>query len=110
MATRLTAYRTVAPASIELRGAPRRLVLLKSATVQRRGGRATSAQLHDVSVYGCRLICRARHDEGTNLWLSFEGEVAVPATVVWNDGEQIGCRFAEPISRELMRELTRLPS
>lgn len=106
MATRLSHYRAAPPASFEQRAEPRHRVLLTRATVANRRSRPIEAMLHDVSTYGCRLICRTRHAEGERIWLRFTSEPPVAATLVWNDGEQIGCRFDAPIARNLMRSLT----
>jgi hypothetical protein len=106
MATRCSQYRTVAPALVEHRAVERHRVHFTSTEVQERGGRASSAMLYDLSVYGCRLACRTRHLEGTRLWLRFRDREPVAAAVVWNDGQHIGCRFDAPIERKLVRELT----
>ncbi len=105
MATRVSQYRTVTPALVEQRAAPRHRVWLASAIVHQRGGRSVEAMLHDLSVYGCRLACRSRHAEGARLWLRIREE-AIPIIVIWNDGEQLGCRFETPIERSLVRALT----
>jgi hypothetical protein len=96
----------VTAALVEQRAAVRHRILLTSATVQKRGGRATEAMLHDLSVYGCRLACRTSHGEGAQLWLRFAEQPPIPAAVIWNDGEYVGCRFDAPIERSLMRSLT----
>ena len=106
MATRYTQYRAVDPALVEHRAAERHRVRLMSATVRERGGRASQALLHDLSIYGCRLACRTRHEQGTRLWLGLRNDESVPATVVWNDGDFLGCRFDAPIARTLVRALT----
>lgn len=103
---RLSQYRAVTAALVEQRAAERHRILLTSATMQKRGGRATEAMLHDLSVYGCRLACRTPHREGSQLWLSFAEQPPIAAAVVWNDGEYVGCRFDAPIERSLMRSLT----
>lgn len=106
MATRLSQYRTVGPALVEQRAAERHRVTVASATVQKRGGRATEAMLHDLSVYGCRLACRTRNVAGAQIWLRLREGNPIPATVIWNDGEYLGCRFDKPIERSLVRSLT----
>lgn len=106
MATRLSQYRAVTPATVEQRAAQRHRVTVKPATIQKRGGRPAKADLHDLSIYGCRLACRIGHGEGTPIWLSLRDDSPIPATVVWNDGAHIGCRFDAPIDRRLVRELT----
>ncbi len=106
MATRFTQYRAVAPALVEHRAAERHRILVTRATVRRKGDAPIEAMLHDLSVYGCRLACRTGHGAGDRLWLRFRDELPVAATVVWNDGDHIGCRFDAPIERSLVRSLT----
>jgi hypothetical protein len=105
MATRYSQYRTVTPALVEQRAAQRHRIQVTS-TIQEQGGPAAEAMLFDLSVYGCRLVCRTRHAEGSRLLLGLRGDAPVAATVIWNDGEQLGCRFDTPIARSLMRSLT----
>ncbi|ATY32187.1 PilZ domain-containing protein [Sphingomonas psychrotolerans] len=106
MATRLSQYRTVSPALVEQRSAPRHRILVSRATVRKQGNAAVEATLGDLSVYGCRLACASEHPEGERLWLRLQGGLPIAATVVWNDGDNIGCRFDAPIERSLMRSLT----
>jgi hypothetical protein len=106
MATRLSQYRAVAPALVDQRSAPRHRITLTRATLRKHGNPAVEAELHDLSVYGCRLACRSEHGEGERLWLRFQGSLPIAATVVWNDGDHLGCRFDAPIERSLMRTLT----
>jgi hypothetical protein len=106
MATKFSQYRAVVPALVEQRAATRHRILVTRATVTKRGNRPVEAMLHDLSVYGCRLACEAPHGEGDKVWLALRGDQPVPATVVWNDGAHIGCRFDDPIERSLVRQLT----
>lgn len=106
MATRLSQYRTVGPALVEQRSEPRHRILVSRATVRKQGDAPIEATLRDLSVYGCRLACASEHPEGERLWLRLQGNLPVAATVVWNDGDHIGCRFDAPIERSLMRSLT----
>ncbi|RYD54122.1 MAG: hypothetical protein EOP60_08515 [Sphingomonadales bacterium] len=106
MATRLTQYRTVGPALIEQRAVPRHRVMVAHARVNRRGATPVEAALHDVSIYGCRLACSVPHREGARIWLRIADDLPVAATVAWNDGAHIGCRFDAPLDRKVMRELT----
>jgi hypothetical protein len=106
MATRFSQYRAVTPARVEQRSAPRHRITLTRATLAKKGNRPIEAMLGDLSLYGCRLDCAAPHGEGERLWLRFAEQLPVAATVVWNDGAQLGCRFDAPIERELVRALT----
>jgi hypothetical protein len=106
MATRLSQFRAVGPASVEQRSEPRHRVLVSRATVRKHGEAPVEAVLRDLSVYGCRLRCAAELLPGERLWLRLHGSMPVSAEVVWNDGEHLGCRFDDPIERSLMRALT----
>jgi len=106
MATKFSQYRSVTPALVEHRTTPRHRVVVRRATLSKRGGRPLEAQLHDLSVYGCRFAAHTKHEEGERLWLSFPNSLPVAATVVWNDGQYLGCRFDAPIERSLVRALT----
>lgn len=106
MATRLSQFRTVPPALVEQRAVPRHRVTVSRATVTGRGGKSQEAELHDVSIYGCRFACAARHQPGERLWLRFQNGLPVAATLVWNDGTFLGCRFDAPIARSMVRSLT----
>jgi hypothetical protein len=106
MATRFSQYRPVAPASIEQRSEPRHRIVVTRATLRKHGNPAVEAELRDLSVYGCRLACATGHADGERLWLRLQGGMPIAATVVWNDGAHLGCRFDAPIERSLMRSLT----
>lgn len=106
MATRFSQYRSVEPALVEQRGAARHRVLVTRATLVKRGNPAIDAELHDLSIYGCRFACRTEYREGDRLWLRFGDRLPVAATAVWNDGDHLGCRFDAPIERSLVRSLT----
>ena len=106
MATKLSQFRSVGPALVEHRSEPRHRIIVTRATLRKQGDEPSEATLRDLSVYGCRLACASEHDVGDRLWLRLKGSMPVPATVIWNDGDHIGCRFDEPIERALMRSLT----
>ncbi|VVT11485.1 conserved hypothetical protein [Sphingomonas sp. EC-HK361] len=106
MASRATQYRPVQPASIDQRGAVRHRLTLSRATVRRHGGQPVEAELHDVSIYGCRVAGDLPFAEGERLWLRFEGGMPIAATIVWSVDGFTGCRFDDPIDRALMRRLT----
>jgi hypothetical protein len=106
MATRFSQYRSVAPALVEHRAAPRHRVQVTRATLSKRGNQPVDAELHDLSIYGCRFACHTQWQEGDRLWLRFGEGLPIAATAVWNDGDYLGCRFDAPIPRSLMRSLT----
>ena len=106
MATRLSQYRAATPALVDQRAEPRHRIVVTRATVRNHGNLPVEATLRDLSVYGCRLACATEHGQGERLWLRLKGGMPVAATVVWNDGDHLGCRFDAPIERSLMRSLT----
>ena len=106
MATKLSQYRSVGPALVEQRSEPRHRIIVTQATVRSQSKEPVEATLRDLSVYGCRLACATGHQQGERLWLRLKGNMPVAATVVWNDGDHLGCRFDAPIERSLMRSLT----
>lgn len=110
MASRVSQYRKVEPALVEYRGALRHPVFITSTTVRRYGEAAGEAILQDLSVYGCRVASDALHDVGERLWLRLSSSMPIAATVVWRNGEVVGCRFDAPIERTLVRSLTLLPA
>ena len=101
-----SAYRKVAPARIEQRDISRQSVTVKRATVRGHGRHPVEAELVDLSVYGCRLAVDALFKANDRIWLRFAGEAPLPATTVWFEGDQLGCRFDEPLDRTLFRALT----
>ncbi|RZI58454.1 MAG: PilZ domain-containing protein [Zymomonas sp.] len=106
MATRATQYRTVTPALVDQRSEHCHSILMGDGKAPRNDNAPVEVTLRDLSVYGCRLACRVAHEAGERIWLMLTGDKSVPAQVVWNDGEHIGCRFDTPIDRSLMRSLT----
>jgi hypothetical protein len=92
----------------ERRRAQRRPLAVERASVwDAHGDAADEARLLDLSIYGCRLKVVDAPDEGDRLWLRFDGGWPVAASVVWADGDRIGCRFDEAIPGAMMRELSR---
>ncbi|GAA0735644.1 PilZ domain-containing protein [Sphingomonas japonica] len=106
MASRATQYRPVAPAQADARRAPRHRVVVTRASVRRHGAAAVEAVLDDLSIYGCRVSVAELDPVGERLWLRFEGGMPVAATVIWATDGRMGCRFDQPIARQLARALT----
>lgn len=101
-----SAYRKVAPAKLEQRAAIRHPVVVKRASVRGHGRQPLDAVLDDLSVYGCRLAIDGEFVAGERLWLRLAGGNAIAASAVWCEGGKLGCRFDEPLARDLFRSLT----
>ena len=106
MASKATQFRTVQAASLDRRAEPRHPVHITRATARARNAKASAAILCEISTYGCRLVSSAKHPAGERLWLKLNGDLPLAATVIWCADGRIGCRFDEPLPRELMRKLT----
>ncbi|MDE0878669.1 MAG: PilZ domain-containing protein [Sphingomonas bacterium] len=99
-------FRAAAPAAFERRDDARYAVDVKRATVSQHGDQPSAAALIDISAYGCRLAATLVPDPGERLWLRFAGRPAIAATLVWQEGEALGCRFDEPLAATFVRALT----
>lgn len=106
MASRATQYRAVAAASFEQRAEPRHRVHLSRATVRRNGKGAVDAQLHDISIYGCRVACAETQPVGERIWVRLAGGLPIAAVVIWCRDSFVACRFDIPIDRAVVRSLT----
>jgi hypothetical protein len=106
MPAQASRYRTPEAAAVEQRAEPRLKLSIKRASLRRHGKDAIEALLHDLSIYGCRVASAVSPKEGERLWLRFDGQMPIAATVVWGADGMLGCRFDEPIDRSLMRALT----
>lgn len=93
--------------SAEHRRAGRHAIVVSRASVRGMGEQPADATLIDLSIYGCRIATACVHGAGDRLWLRLDGGWPIPATVVWADGERLGCRFDQPIAGSVVRELTR---
>lgn len=107
MASRAAKSReSIAPAQVENRRAPRLPVVISRATLRKTDTQPVDAVLHDLSIYGCRVMSAMKLREGEALMLRFVGASAVAAKVVWSDGIFTGCRFDNPIPNSLFRAFT----
>ena len=93
---------------VERRRTMRRAPANTRASVRTQGEHATDAKLLDLSIYGCRLGSTGAYNAGDRLWLRLDGGWPVAGTVVWVEGERLGCRFDQPIASTTMRDLTRV--
>ncbi len=101
-----SAYSKVEPAKLEQRKIRRQTVLIKRAAVRGRGRQPVEAELVDLSIYGCRLAVNAAFKAHDRLLLSLVDDKPIAATTIWYEDEQMGCRFEEPLDRDLFRTLT----
>ena len=99
-------FRKVPPARLEQRAALRHPVLLGKVTARRHAQRPLSALLVDLSVYGCRILHEGRVKAGDRVWLRLAGNETIGATVVWSEGDRLGCKFDNNLDRSLFRALT----
>lgn len=91
---------------VDKRRAPRLPVVISRATVRRKNEQPADAVLHDLSIYGCRVMSPVKLNEGEALTLRFAGTTPVAAKVVWSDGIFTGCRFDAPIANSVFRAFT----
>ena len=106
MASRATQYRAVAPALVGQRGETPHRAALARATVRRNGRRAIDVQLHDISIYGCRVACRVPQPVGERIWVRLADGAPIAATIMSSNEGFIACRFDVPIASAVVRGLT----
>ncbi|MGL5838881.1 MAG: PilZ domain-containing protein [Sphingorhabdus sp.] len=106
MAFATSAYRKVEPARLDQRAVVRHQVIVKRTTVRGHGRQPIEAELDDLSIYGCRLLVDGLFKNGERIWLRFEAGKPISGSAVWYEAGKLGCRFDEPIERELFRSLT----
>lgn len=107
MATRHSQYIAVLPEQKRFCATKRHRILVGSAKVSRDGNAPIQAELHDLSIYGCRIACEIPQKPDDKLWVRLAGfEQPIAATVAWNDGNYVGCRFVKPIDSKLLRMIT----
>lgn len=107
MASRVARSRgNVEDAQVDKRRAPRLPVVISRATLRKSDTPPADAVLHDLSIYGCRVMSGMKLRAGDALTLRFAGTNPVTAKVVWSDGIFTGCRFDEPIANSVFRAFT----
>lgn len=104
MASRATAYRSMAP--VERRDDLRFDAQVTRATLRGLAQEPVDAALVEISIYGCRIACDVAHDVAEPVWLRLNGSLPIAAKVVWSRDGVIGCRFDTPIERPMLRSLT----
>lgn len=106
MASSASQYRTAPAASFEQRADPRHPVRLSRAEMRRTGKGTFDAQLHDLSIYGCRVACAQTPPIGERIWVRLAGGSPIAAVTIWCRDGFVGCRFDTPIDRGMVRALT----
>lgn len=107
MATTLRTLDAEIEEADDRRRAERYAVAVSRSSVREHGAPPADATLLDISIYGCRIAFDGAHQPGARLWLRLDGGWPISATVVWADGELMGCRFDQPIAGSTMRDLIR---
>ncbi len=110
MSYQFSKFRRVAPALVEQRIAMRHMVQLTPATIRRHAAQPVEGLLEDLSAYGCRVIVDGKFMAGDRLWVRLAENVPMSATAVWYEQGKLGCRFDEPLDRNILRELTLVQS
>ncbi len=106
MALKSTRYRKVEPAALNRRAVPRHEVTVSSASLKRKGNQSIVATLLDISIYGCRFEADAVFQEGERVTVTVDQQAPMKATLVWQKTKQAGCRFADALDTEILRNLT----
>lgn len=93
----LLAHLRFAQPERERRGSDR----MESGAILSVGGDQAGAQVMvlNLSSTGLRLYSQAKCPVGERLRLEIPGTRPVMAEVVWQDGDQFGCKFDEPLTR-----------
>ncbi|MBS0481744.1 MAG: PilZ domain-containing protein [Proteobacteria bacterium] len=72
-------------------------------------GDATKARLHDISVYGCNVICQVDWlRPGSFVTVRISQERSIQAIVRWIRGESSGIEFLRPIPDDEAHSLAEL--
>ena len=87
------------------RGAPRYAVSV-TVEVVTADGVPLFADMTNVSLSGFRARSPMIMPKGTKLIVRFNGKVPRRARVAWQEGEEIGCSFMQPLSNQQLASLT----
>ena len=105
MGTKASQYRPAEPARVERREAMRLPVAISGASVRKLTEQPADALLCDLSVYGCRIEAQGVFKADERVWVRLAGGLPIAGSVVWVDGDMIGCRFDVPIARTTLRSV-----
>lgn len=99
-------YRTPDPARIDQRQDKRHLVMLRKSELHKEASKPYEAQIAELSIYGCRLFTDAEFAAGDAVMVSLTDQNIVSAKAIWQEDGRVGCRFDEPLDREVLRKMT----
>lgn len=71
-------------------------------------GARSLCRVADLSITGARLLTHTTLAQGASVVVTLPGQTPRDATIVWSDGHVAGCKFAEPLSEELLGVLVAL--
>jgi hypothetical protein len=77
------------------------------ATVRTAAGRQSPIGIEDLTLSGFRAVIPVDVAAGERLLVSLPVARALHATVVWRDGDRVGCRFATPLGESSFAALVR---
>jgi hypothetical protein len=75
----------------------RRRVVNFTASVQEADSPLQRLKVSDLSTTGCRLQVASDLAKDTEVWIKFAGLLPVRARVMWEQGDEAGCEFVEPL-------------
>ncbi len=90
----------------EARRSPRVTVNFQDVRMRQMGGRSTATELCDLSSTGFCAQWPSDLRAGQRIWLTLPELSPLLATVVWNSGAKIGCRFDVPLHSAVLFRLT----
>jgi hypothetical protein len=84
------------------RVAARRLVNFGARVRSGQAGGSRGVLVIDLSPGGCKLLNAGDLDAGIALWIKLPGLEARRLHVVWNQADELGCEFSEPLDDDDM--------
>jgi hypothetical protein len=77
------------------------------AAVRTSRGRQSSIGIEDLTLAGFRAVMPFEVEAGERLLVNLPVARSLHATVVWREGETVGCRFATPLGESAFSALVR---
>lgn len=90
----------------EARRSPRITVNFSDVPLRQMGGRNMPTSLCDLSATGFCVDWPSDLRAGQRIWLTLPELRPLMATVVWNSGKKVGCRFEIPLHSAVLYRLT----